>query len=95
MQEVMDEMTTEVSYRDSLTWESQLLFSEELNETTLTPNCMSSLPRNIGCPPIIETAASVETLVLVLLLLNIIATVLPLRLPRRFVGTDPDFIICL
>jgi hypothetical protein len=38
----------------------------------------------------VATAASVETRVRVLRLLNIIATVLPLREPRRFLGIEPD-----
>ena len=56
---------------------------------------MSSFPRNIGWPPIVATAASVETRVLVLLLLNIMATVLPVRLPKRFFGIEPDLTVCL
>jgi hypothetical protein len=74
----MEDMTTEVSYKDSL-----------------TPSWMSSLPRNMGWPPIVTTAASVETRVRVLRLLNIIATVFPLREPRRFLGTDPDLMAVL
>jgi len=49
----------------------------------------------MGCPPIVTTAASVETRVRVLRLLNIIATVLPLREPSRFLGTDPDLMAVL
>lgn len=41
------------------------------------------------------TAASVDTRVLVLLLLNIIATVFPERLPRRVFGTELDLRACL
>lgn len=73
MQDVMEDITSEVSYKDSL-----------------TPSWMSSFPKNIGCPPIVETAASVETRVRVLRLLNIIATVLPLREPNKLLGTEPD-----
>lgn len=40
-----------------------------------TPSWISSFPKNIGCPPKCTTAPSVLILVLVLLLLNIIATV--------------------
>ena len=51
---------------------------------------MSSLPRNIGWPPKYTVAASVETRVLVLRLLNNIAMVLPVRAPNRFSGVVPD-----
>jgi hypothetical protein len=51
---------------------------------------MSSLPRNMACPPIVATAASVETRVRVERLLNIMATVLPVKLLRMFLGMDPD-----
>ena len=51
---------------------------------------MSSLPRNMGWPLINCTAASVDTRVLVLRLLNIMATVLPLRAPSSgFGGCSP------
>lgn len=60
-----------------------------------TPSCMSSFPKNIGCPPIAATAASVDTLVLVLRLLNIMATHLPARLPSKLLGISPVFIACL
>lgn len=60
-----------------------------------TPNCMSSLPKNIGCPPIVATAASVDTLVLVLRLLKLMATVWPARAPSRFLGIKPDLMACL
>src|SRR6266536_5459598 len=73
MQDVMEDITSEVSYNDSL-----------------TPSWMSSFPKNIGCPPIAETAASVDTRVRVLRLLNIIVTVLPVRAPSKFLGTEPD-----
>jgi hypothetical protein len=43
----------------------------------------------------VATAASVETRVRVLRLLNIIATVLPDREPRRFLGTEPDLMALL
>lgn len=57
---------------------------------THTPSWMSSLPRNIGCPLINCTAASVDTRVLVLRLLNIMATVLPVRAPcSGFGGCSP------
>src|SRR5436190_4701645 len=56
---------------------------------------MSSFPRNIGCPPIVTTAASVETRVLVLRLLNVMATVLPVKLPWRLFGIEPFLIVCL
>lgn len=56
---------------------------------------MSSLPRNIGCPPIVATAASVETRVRVERLLNIIATVLPVRLLSTFLGIEPDLMEAL
>lgn len=77
MHDTMDEMTTEVSYSDSL-----------------TPNWMSSLPRNIAWPPIAATALSVDTRVRVLRLLNIIATVLPDREDDREARAGvvaPDF----
>lgn len=45
----------------------------------------------MACPPIVVTAASVETRVRVERLLNIIATVFPERAPWRLWGTpDPD-----
>jgi hypothetical protein len=78
MQEVMLEITTEVSYRVSL-----------------TPSWISSFPKNMAWPPIVATAASVETRVRVDRLLNIIATVLPLKLPNRFRGIEPDFMAVL
>lgn len=56
---------------------------------------MSSLPRNIGWPPIVTTAPSVETLVRVLRLLKVMATVLPDSAPSRFLGMEPDLITCL
>lgn len=56
---------------------------------------MSSLPRNIGCPPIVTTAPSVDIRVLVLRLLKVIATVLPVRAPSRFFGMDPDLMAFL
>ena len=43
----------------------------------------------------VATAASVETRVRVERLLNIIATVLPVRLLRRFLGIAPDFMAVL
>jgi len=43
----------------------------------------------------VATAASVETRVRVLRLLNIIATVLPVKEPRMFLGTEPDLIAVL
>jgi hypothetical protein len=49
----------------------------------------------MGCPPMVATAPSVETLVLVLLLLNIMATVFPVKAPSRDFGTDPAFMIFL
>ena len=56
---------------------------------------MSSFPRNIGCPPIVTTAPSVDILVLVLRLLNAIATTFPANEPKRDFGIDPDFIVRL
>jgi hypothetical protein len=56
---------------------------------------MSSFPKNIAWPPIVATAASVLTRVRVLRLLNIIATLFPLRLPSKFLGIDPDFMAVL
>lgn len=48
-----------------------------------TPSWMSSFPRNMGWPPRRAIAPSVETRVRVLLLLNIMATDLPVKeLPR-------------
>lgn len=43
----------------------------------------------------VATAASVETRVRVLRLLNIMATDFPVRLPRRFLGIEPDLIAVL
>ncbi len=51
---------------------------------------MSSFPRKRGCPPINATAASVETRVLVLRLLNNMATVWPAKPPWRELGVLPD-----
>lgn len=78
MEETIEDMTTEVSCRDSL-----------------TPSWISSLPRNIGCPPIAATAPSVEIRVLVLRLLNESATDLPANVPRTELGIEPDLITCL
>lgn len=43
----------------------------------------------------VTTAASVDTLVLVLRLLNVIATHLPVSVPSKLLGIDPDFMTCL
>ena len=43
----------------------------------------------------VTTAASVDTRVLVLRLLNAIATVLPVNEPINDMGTEPDLIACL
>jgi hypothetical protein len=56
---------------------------------------MSPAPKNMGCPPKVTTAASVETRVLVLRFENIIATVLPVRVPCRELGIEPDLMACL
>lgn len=56
---------------------------------------MSSLPRNMGWPPIVVTAASVETRVRVERLLNIIAMVLPERAPWSWGGVVPDLMAVL
>lgn len=61
----------------------------------LTPSWMSSLPRNIGCPPMVTTAPSVDILVLVLRLLKVMATVLPLSAPARPGGVEPDLMAFL
>jgi cobalamin synthase len=53
---------------------------------------MSSLPRNMGEPPKAAMAPSVDTLVRVLRLLKVIATVLPASAPRIECGTSP---VCL
>jgi hypothetical protein len=55
---------------------------------------MSSLPKNIECPPIVTTAASVDTRVRVDLLENIKATVLPANVPCREAGMYPALIAC-
>ncbi len=49
----------------------------------------------MGWPPKVATAPSVLTRVLVLLLLNVIATVLPANAPNNDAGTDPDLIALL
>ena len=56
---------------------------------------MSSLPKNMGWPPSKVTAASVETRVRVLRLLNIMATVLPVREVVSDVGALPALTACL
>jgi hypothetical protein len=92
MHEVMEEIMVDVSRRDSLTCEEgqrQILgLSDAMS--ALTPSWMSSLPRNMGCPPISVTAASVDTRVRVLRLLNIMAIVCPARLLDRVLGVWPD-----
>ena len=50
---------------------------------------MSSLPRNIGVPPIAAIAPSVDTLVRVLRLLKVMATVFPASAPRSECGISP------
>lgn len=72
IQQVMLEMTRDVSYKDSF-----------------TPSWISSFPRNMGCPPSLMTAASVDTRVRVERLLNIIATAWPLNFALRAKGTSP------
>lgn len=59
------------------------------SEGCITPSCMSSLPRNMGEPPMAAMAPSVDTLVRVLRLLKVMATVLPARAARRAWGTSP------
>lgn len=56
---------------------------------------MSPLPRNMGCPFIAVTAASVLTRVLVLRLLNMRAMVWPDSLPARAAGVVPDLMEAL
>lgn len=58
-----------------------------------TPNWISSLPKNIGWPPRAVTAPSVDTLVRVLRLLKVMATVLPDRVPSNLL--EPDLMDCL
>lgn len=50
---------------------------------------MSSLPKNIGMPPNAATAPSVDTLVRVLRLLKVMATVLPANAVRKLCGISP------
>jgi len=56
---------------------------------------MSSLPRNIDEPPSVATALSVETRVRVDLLLNMMATFLPAKVPNKDFGIEPDLMACL
>lgn len=50
---------------------------------------MSSLPKNMGEPPKAAMAPSVDTLVRVLRLLKVMATVFPTSAARRECGTSP------
>ena len=73
--DTIDDNTFDVSYSDSLT------YSQVGCPRGCTPSCISSLPRNMGCPPNNATALSVLTRVRVLRLLNMMATVCPARGP--------------
>lgn len=69
--DTMDDNTFAVSYNDSLT------YNKTSSARDCTPSWISSLPRNMGCPPKRATALSVLTRVRVLRLLNMMATVWP------------------
>ena len=62
---------------------------------SFTPSCMSFFPRNIGWPPNVATADSVETRVRVESFVKSMAIDFLAKALSRATGIDPDLMACL